>query len=69
MLLLKYNTTKKKQVDENTTQLEFEAGNKYKYNVERICNRIIHAKELKAGHLPGFYYLVSWKNYPNDKNT
>ena len=25
--------------------------------------------ESKSGHLPGFYYLVAWKGYPEKENT
>ena len=51
-------------------QLEFKVGgNNKEYEVESIRNSAVYARELEAGHLPGFYYLVSWKSYPKDKNT
>ena len=69
--LLEQDTTKKGQVDKKTAeQLEFEAGGDDKeYKVEGICNSAIYTRKSEAGHLPGLYYLVSWKRYLKDKNT
>lgn len=39
--------------------MEFEAGNKKKYEIERIWDSIVYAKELATDHLPGLYYLIS----------
>ena len=25
--------------------------------------------ESESGHLPGFYYLVAWRGYPEEENT
>ena len=68
--LLELDTIKKGQVDEKTVeQLEFEAGgNNKKYKVVDICNSAVYARELKAGHLPGLYYLISWKGYSKDES-
>ena len=55
-------------MDENVT--EFEAGsNDEEYEVEGIRDSAVYAKESATGHLPGLYYLVSWKNYPEEENT
>ncbi len=69
--LLEHDTTKKKRVDKTTFMLQFENdGNGKKYKVEAICDSVIYAKELDSGHhLPGLYYLVSWKSYLEEKNT
>ena len=40
-----------------------------KHKVEAIWDNTVYARELKSGHLPGFYYLVLWKEYPKEKNT
>ena len=57
-------------MDENAaTQLEFEAGDDEEYEVEEIRDSMVYAKESEAGHLPGLYYLVSWKGYPEEENT
>ena len=59
--MLEQDITKKRQVDKKTVeQLEFEAvSNNEKYEVEGICDSAVYARESEAGHLPGFYYLVS----------
>lgn len=56
MLLLKYDNTKKKRVEE--TQLELDTGNSKEYKVETIHDNAIYAKKSKPGHLPRLYYLV-----------
>ena len=70
MFLLEQDTTRKGWVDEKIVeQLEFKAGsNNKEYGVESICNSAVYARESEAGHLPGLYYLVSWKGYPKDKS-
>ena len=66
--LLEQDTTKKGRVDENMT--EFEAGSDdEEYEVEGIRDSAVYAKESTTGHLPGLYYLVSWKGYPEEENT
>ena len=54
----------------NDTQLdfEFEAGDDKEYEVDGIRDSAIYARE-SAGQLPGLYYLVSWKDYPEEENT
>ena len=71
MSLLEQDTTRKGQVDEKTAeQLEFKAGgDNEEYEVEGIRNNAVYARETEAGHLPGLYYLVSWKGYPKDEST
>ena len=64
--LLEKNNTKKRQV--NNMQLEFKAGNNKKYEVGGIWDNVIYARE-SARQLPGLYYLVLWKNYPEEENT
>ena len=58
MLLLEQDTTKKERVNKKVTELEFEAGNSKKYEIEVIWNSIVYANKAK-GHLPGLYYLVA----------
>ena len=50
-------------------QLEFEAGNKKEYKVEEIWNSAVYTKESVTEQLPGLYYLVLWKGYPEEENT
>ena len=65
--LLEQDTTKKGQV--NNMQLEFKAGDNKKYEVDGIWDSAVYAKESAIRQLPGLYYLVSWKGYPEKKNT
>ena len=51
-------------------QLEFEAGsNNKEYEVKGICDSAVYTRKSEASHLPGFYYLVFWKNYPKNEST
>lgn len=47
---------------------EFKAGDSKKYEVEVIKNSAVYTKETEE-QLPGFYYLVSPKGYPEEENT
>ena len=67
--LLEQNTTRKRQLDENARQLDFEVGNDEEYKVEGIRDSAVYAKESEAGHPPGLYYLVSRKGYPKEEST
>ncbi len=69
MPLLEKDTNKKRQADENVTLLQFEAGNSEEYEVKAIRDSAVYARELQSGYLPGLYYLVSWKRYPEEENT
>ncbi len=67
MSLLEQDTTRKGRVE---TAIELHEGDSEEYEVEAICDSAVYAKESDSGHhLPGLYYLVSWKGYPEDKNT
>ena len=46
-----------------------EDDNDKKYKVEAIRDSVVYVKESESDHLPGFYYLVSWKGYPEEENT
>ena len=64
--LLEQDTTKKGR---EFSVPEFEPGDDDKeYEVEAIRDSAVYAKEAD-GHLPGFYYLVAWKSYPEEENT
>ena len=47
---------------------EFDAGDNKEYEIEVIIDSAIYTKEVE-GHLPGLYYLVSWKRYLEEKST
>ena len=47
---------------------EFEPGDNKEYKLEAIRNSAVYAKEADR-HLPGLYYLVAWKGYPEEEST
>lgn len=49
-------------------QQKFEVCNNDKYIIESIRNSTVYARKLKSGHLPSIYYLISWKDYLEEKN-
>ena len=69
MSLLEQDTTRKRRVNKNNAT-ELDAGNNSgEYKVETIWDSAVFARESESGHLPGLYYLVSWKGYPEEENT
>ena len=71
MLLLEQDTTRKGGVDKEVRQMEFDVGDDKngEYEVEAIWESAIYVRKSESGHLPGLYYLVSWKRYPEEENT
>ena len=69
MLLLEKDTTRKKRMNKlfPEPELELDAGDNKKYNFEAIINSAVYVKESER-HLPGLYYLVSEKSYPEEEN-
>ncbi len=65
VLLLEQDITRNGRVE---TAIELDEGNSEEYEVEPIRDRAVYARESE-GHLPGLYYLVSWKGYPKEENT
>ena len=53
----------------NDIQLEFEATNNKKYEVDGIWKNAIYTKEWIIKQLPRLYYLVLWKSYLKKKNN
>ena len=49
-------------------QLEFKDGNNKEYELDGIWDSTVYARK-SAEQLPGLYYLVSWKSYPEEENT
>ena len=47
---------------------EFEPGDNKEYEVEAIRDSVVYTKKVD-GYLPRLYYLVAWKDYPEEKNT
>lgn len=68
--LLEQNGTKKRLMNKTTSQLEFESNNKgKKYNMKAICESVIYYQISKNRHLPGLYYFMSWKDFPEKEKT
>ena len=65
--LLEQDTIRKGRVTDIKTQLEFDAGNNGD-EVEAIRDSMVFAKKSEAGQSPGLYYLISWKEYPEEDN-
>ena len=53
--------------EENAEELD--AGDDGEYEVEAIRDSTVYARESESGHLPGLYYLVSWKRYLEEENA
>ena len=68
VLLLEQNPIKKGRVDENATELDASNKGGGEYKIKAIWNNAVNMKE-STGHLPGLYYLVSWKRYSKEENT
>ena len=68
--LLEQNTTRKGRMNElfPEPEPEFDAGNNKEYEVEAIIDNAVYTKEAER-HLPGLYYLISWKDYPEEEST
>ena len=65
--LLEQNTPRKKRVKKVP---ELNTGdNSEEYKVEAIWDNMVYAIESELGYLPGLYYLVAWKVYPEEENT
>ena len=69
MSLLEQDTTRKGRVHEENVE-ELDAGDDSgEYEVEAIRDNAVYARESESGHLPGLYYLVLCKGYPEEENT
>ena len=55
-------------MDEDVTELDAGDNKGGEYKLEAIRDNMVYTKE-SAGHLPGLYYLVSWKDYLEEENT
>ena len=65
--LLEQDTTRKERVEKVP---ELDAGDdSEEYEVEAIWDSAVYTMESESGHLPGLYYLVAWKGYPEEENT
>ena len=67
--LLEQDTTRKGRVDENDATKLDDGDDNGEYEVEAIRDSAVYARESESSHLPGLYYLVSWKGYSEEENT
>ena len=67
--LLEQDTTRKGRVSEEVPELDAGDEDSEEYEVEAIRDSAVYANESESGHLPGLYYLVAWKGYPEEENT
>ncbi len=71
MSLLEQDTSKKREVDSKALpepEKEFEAGDNKEYEVKAIINSAMYGQQAN-NQMPGLYYLVLWKDYPEEENT
>ncbi len=72
MSLLEQDITRKGRVDNKAlTELEkeFEIGDDKEYEVEAIIDSTVYGQQANNSQIPGLYYLVLWKGYPEKDNT
>ena len=70
MSILEQDITRKRRVDKEVRQMEFDIGydDSEEYKVEAIWDSVVYARESKSGHLQGFYYLIAWKEHLEEEN-
>ncbi len=72
MSLLEQDTTRKGQVDSKAlpeSEKEFEVRDDKEYEVVAIIDSAVYGQQVNHSQIPGLYYLVSWKSYPEEDNT
>ena len=47
-------------------ELKFDANDNKKYKIEAIKDSAVYIKKTEK-YLPGLYYLIFWKSYPEKK--
>lgn len=60
MPLLKQHITKKKRINKNVKEINFDTSNNdsRKYKIKAIKDRAIYVKESESDHLPKVYHLI-----------
>ncbi len=57
-----------KALPEPEKEVEFEAGDNKEYEVEAIIDSVVYGQQAND-QIPGLYYLILWKGYPEKENT
>ena len=73
MSLLEKDITRKRQVDkkallEPKKDIKFEAKGNKEYKVKIIIDSAMYGQQANNNQIPGFYYLILWKGYSEEKN-
>ncbi len=70
MSLLEQDTTRKGRVNKALPEpeKEFEIGDNKEYEVKAIIDSAVYNQQAN-NQMPGLYYLVLWKGYPEEENT
>ncbi len=58
-----------KALQELEKNVEFEVGSNKKYEIKAIIDSTVYGQQANSNQMPGFYYLILWKGYPEEKNT
>ncbi len=59
-----------KALSEVEKNVEFQTGGNKEYEVKAIINSAVYGQQTNDNdQIPDLYNLVSWKSYPEEKNT
>ncbi len=57
-----------KALPEPEKEVEFEAKDNKEYEVKVIIDSAVYGQQAND-QMPGLYYLLAWKDYPEEENT
>ncbi len=57
-----------KALPEPEKEFDFEAGDNKEYEVKVMIDNAVYDQQAND-QMPGLYYLVLWKSYPEEENT
>ena len=67
-LFLKFKNARKSQVGKIVIKLQFEIDNDKKYQIAKIKENSIYARESNTSNLASLYYLTFLKDYLKNEN-
>ncbi len=68
MSLLKQDIIRKRRVNKLPKLEKFKARDNKEYEIKAIIDYLVYSKETN-GQMPGLYYFILWKSYPEEKST